>query len=287
MLIDKIINNNVIFSKDSDNKEIVIAGKGIAFKKKVGMPVDESLIEKTFHTKDYPSNKNMDKLLAEIPIEIFEVANQLIEFSKIILNYEVSDSLLLSLSDHLNTVLKRMEEGAIIFNPGVWEIKRYYHDEYLVGIKGTELIKERFDITLPEDEAGFIAVYFINATMDRNFDEVYTVLDIIQEVLKIIKYHFNRSFDEESIYYYRFITHLKYFSQRLLDSGQPNKREQDEKEDHSSDLFSILKEKYANSYKCVLKISQLLSEKYHYTTTNEEMLYLIIHIERLIYSSDV
>lgn len=281
MLIDKIINNNVIFSKDDANKEIVIAGKGIAFQKKVGMIVDEGQIEKIFHIQDYPSNKNIDKLLAEIPVKVFEVTDQLIEFSKILLDKEVSDSLLLSLSDHINTVLKRTKEGISIINPGVWEIKRYYHDEYLVGKKALELIEENFSVILPEDEAGFIAVYFINATMNSNSDEVYTVLRIIQEILTIIKYHFKRSFEEDSIYYYRFITHLKFFSQRLLSNEQPATNE------HDSDLFEIIKEKYVNSYECVLKISQLLKEKYNYIVLKDEMLYLIIHIERLIYASDV
>ncbi|MGO3728681.1 MAG: BglG family transcription antiterminator LicT [Enterococcus viikkiensis] len=281
MLIDKIINNNVIFSKDDANKEIVIAGKGIAFQKKVGMIVDEGQIEKIFHIQDYPSNKNIDKLLAEIPVKVFEVTDQLIEFSKILLDKEISDSLLLSLSDHINTVLKRTKEGISIINPGVWEIKRYYHDEYLVGKKALELIEENFSVILPEDEAGFIAVYFINATMNSNSDEVYTVLRIIQEILTIIKYHFKRSFEEDSIYYYRFITHLKFFSQRLLSNEQPATNK------HDSDLFEIIKEKYVNSYECVLKISQLLKEKYNYIVLKDEMLYLIIHIERLIYASDV
>lgn len=281
MLIDKIINNNVIFSKDDTDKEIVIAGKGIAFQKKVGMTVEEERIEKIFHIKDYPSNKNIEKLLAEIPIKVFDITNQLIDFSKILLDKEISDSLLLSLSDHINTVLKRTKEGINIINTGVWEIKRYYHDEFLVGKKGLELIEENFGVTLPDDEAGFIAVYFVNATMDNNPDEVYTVLKIIQEVLSLIKYHFKRSFEEDSIYYYRFITHLKFFSQRLLNN------EQQTTNDHDSDLFEIIKDKYVNSYECVLKIRQLLLEKYKYDVSKDEMLYLIIHIERLIYASEV
>ena len=37
----------------------------------------------------------------------------------------------------------------------------------------------------------------------------------MKEILKMVKYHFNIEFDEESINYYRFITHLKFFTQRL------------------------------------------------------------------------
>ena len=37
MEIYKILNNNVIVSKNEHDKEIIAMGKGIAFKKKVGM----------------------------------------------------------------------------------------------------------------------------------------------------------------------------------------------------------------------------------------------------------
>lgn len=280
MVIEKIINNNVVFSKDKSGKEIVVAGKGIAFQKKIGMEIETDRIEKIFHTKDYADSKNIDKLLEEIPVEIFEITNDVIEYGKVLLNKDVSDSLLLSLSDHIHTVLKRMKDGMTIINPNIWEIKRYYPDEYLVGKKALELIEEKTEISLPEDEVGFIAVYFVNATMYDKPDEIYSVMTLIQEISTIIKYHFKKDFDEESIYYYRFITHLKFFSQRLFENKQADSQNQ-------GDLFEILKDKYINSYECVTLIDKLLQDKYQYALSKDEMLYLIIHIERLIYTSDV
>ncbi|MGF7430844.1 CAT RNA binding domain-containing protein [Thermoanaerobacterium thermosaccharolyticum] len=51
MIIEKIFNNNAIVAKDSDNRELVVMGRGIGFKKSVGEKVDETLIEKTFILK--------------------------------------------------------------------------------------------------------------------------------------------------------------------------------------------------------------------------------------------
>ena len=41
MVIDRILNNNVVIIKDNNGKEVVVCGKGIAFKKKNGDEIDE------------------------------------------------------------------------------------------------------------------------------------------------------------------------------------------------------------------------------------------------------
>ena len=46
MEIYKILNNNVIVSKNEHDKEIIAMGKGIAFKKKVGEHIEDELIDK-------------------------------------------------------------------------------------------------------------------------------------------------------------------------------------------------------------------------------------------------
>ena len=45
---------------------------------------------------------------------------------------------------------------------------------------------------------------------------VSNVMSVSYTHLNIIKYTCKVSFDEDSVYYYRFITHLKFFAQRLL-----------------------------------------------------------------------
>jgi len=98
---------------------------------------------------------------------------------------------------------------------------------------------------------------------------------LIQEILNIVKYNFNIEFDLESLGYYRFITHLKFFAQRLFNNKINEK-------DEENDLFYIIKEKYNESYKCVMKIQKFILERYKYDLSKEEMLYLIIHIQKLI-----
>lgn len=46
-------------------------------------------------------------------------------------------------------------------------------------------------------------------------------------------------------------------------------------------LFSVVKERYSISYECVKRISQYLQIEYGYNISDEEKLYLTIHIERI------
>lgn len=102
-----------------------------------------------------------------------------------------------------------------------------------------------------------------------------SIIKTIQDVVNIIKYHFKVELNEEDISYYRFITHLKFFTQRLLSGKLYTEKSED-------DLFEIIKNKYKSSYLCVEKIRDYLEIKYKYEISNQEKLYLILHIERLI-----
>ena len=48
MVIYKILNNNLILSRDGQGHEVIVKGCGIAFQKKKGQQVEESRIEKIF-----------------------------------------------------------------------------------------------------------------------------------------------------------------------------------------------------------------------------------------------
>ena len=78
--------------------------------------------------------------------------------------------------------------------------------------------------------------------------------------------------------HYRFITHLKFFAKRLIGG----KTYQDEADNQ---LLAMVKNQYQNAYSCVERIGDFLSKKYQYCLSDEEKLYLTIHIERVIYKT--
>ncbi|AYK07064.1 PRD domain-containing protein [Brevibacillus sp. 7WMA2] len=274
MKIAKVINNNVISVYNDQNKELVIMGRGIAFQKRPGDKVEEDKIEKIFKLENKDISEKFKTLLYEIPMEYMEISENIINYAKMSLGKKLNESIYVSLTDHIYFAIQRNKDGLDIKNALLWEIKRLYQDEFSVGQKAIKQINQKLGITLPEDEAGFIALHIVNAELNEEMPTIVTITKVMQEILNIVKYHFNIEVDEESLHYYRFITHLKFFAQRLC------------KETHmeSSDdfLYEMVKSKYKEAYECTKKIKRYIQKEYKHELTNEEVLYLTIHIHRVV-----
>lgn len=272
MKINKIINNNVI-SVTQNNQERVVMGKGIGFQKEEGDIVEESKIDKIFDLNNQEISNRFKTLLIEVPIEIVQAVEKIIEVAKIEYHKELSDTIYVALTDHINFAIERQQEGMAIKNGLLWEIKKFYPTEYEIGMRGLDWIEEIAGAKLPEDEAGFIAIHLLNAE-HNNLADYNHVTEMVQNILSLVKYHFRLDFDEESLTYFRFVTHLKFLAQRILSKNPLNTSE--------IELYDIVKEKYKDAFKCVKKIEVFLMKKYQYEMTKDEALYLTIHIQRLI-----
>lgn len=62
MRVNKILNNNLVLSKNEDNEEIIIKGLGIGYHAKRGDKIDESLIEKIFYPKNHQNSIQMQQI---------------------------------------------------------------------------------------------------------------------------------------------------------------------------------------------------------------------------------
>lgn len=272
MIIVKVFNNNAILAKDSGKCEFVVMGRGIAFKKSPGDPVEESLIEKVFILKQQDASEKFKLLLEDVPAEYVSLCYDIIEYAKGILKTQLSDYIYVTLTDHIHNAFKLLEEGIRSSNPIIWEIRKFYPKEFEVGLKALEFIAEETDKKFPEDEAGNIALHLINAQLSGSHGKANQAIEQTQrihDILNIIKYSFNVTLDENSISYVRFITHLRFFFQRL------NHTEKSGKEDDF--LLKQVKAKYKEAYNCMLKIEKYLGK----TLSDEEKLYITIHIQRL------
>ncbi|PTI30989.1 transcription antiterminator LicT [Mammaliicoccus vitulinus] len=272
MKINKIINNNVI-SVIQNNRERVVMGKGIGFQKQEGDIVEESKIEKIFNLSNEEISERFKTLLIEVPIEVVQAVEKIIEVAKVKYHKDLSDTIYVALTDHINFAIERQQEGMAIKNGLLWEIKKFYPSEYEIGMRALDWIYEIVGVTLPVDEAAFIAIHLLNAE-HNNFADFNQVTEMVQNILSLVKYHFRLDFDEESLTYFRFVTHLKFLAQRIISEHPLDTSE--------IELYDIVKEKYKDAFKCVNKIENFLLKKYQYDMTHDEALYLTIHIQRLI-----
>lgn len=276
MRIYKILNNNVAVVMDENGQEKIVMGRGICFRKKAGEEIGEDMVDKTFCLSTADANSKFQTMIQDIPIEHIAVGEEIIAEAGKRLEKKLNDTLYISLIDHVHTAIVRFLEGVTVKNVLLWDIRRFYKEEFRVGLWALDLIQEKCKVRLPEDEAGFIALHLANGQMDQeNMHNMYEITRIIQEVANIVKYFFKIDFDEEDVYYFRFITHLKFFAQRLIER-------RNYEEDDIEELWAVIKEKYLQSYHCVERITKFIESKYNYFLSGEEQLYLTIHIERVV-----
>ncbi|WP_400243840.1 BglG family transcription antiterminator LicT [Niallia sp. JL1B1071] len=278
MKIEKVLNNNAVIAI-KDKQEVIIIGRGIAFQKHIGDKIDEHLIEKIFTLENEDILTKLKTLIADRPIEYMQLSEKIIAYAKMKLGKKLNESIYIHLTDHIYFAVERYKNHLPIKNGLIWETRQLYRDEYEIGIEALNMICDEFGIILPEDEAGFLALHIVNAELNEEMPVVQDMTKIMQEILTLVRYHFKINFNEDSLAFYRFITHLKFFAQRLVRGNHYNGSTDD-------DLYSVIEKKYPEAHTCALKVKKFIESTYTYVLTDEEMIYLTIHIERVVKSKE-
>jgi beta-glucoside operon transcriptional antiterminator len=278
MKISKVLNNNVVLVLDEYNREQVVMGRGIAFQKNAGENINEIKIEKIFSLRSHELSARLAELLEQIPIEVMTTIDRIIEVSRSRLG-KLQDSIYITLTDHCHFAIERKKKGIVIRNVLLWETRKLYPKEYQLGQEAIIIIQQRLGIKLSEDEAGFIALHLVTAQLDNDMPEVLYITRIVQDILQLVKYQLHLEYDEESLSYQRFVTHLKFFSQRMLSKNVVP--------DDDVSLHSAVKKNYRNAWRCAEKIGFHLQGNYQRSLTNEEIMFLAIHIERVRKDSNI
>lgn len=275
MKIEKIINNNIVRSINDHGQEVLIMGCGLGFKKKIGDLIDDEKIEKIYTMNDHSGYQKLEDILKNVSLEDLQITNEIVAYAQQHLKNQLNDNIYLTLCDHISFALERYRQGIVIKNALLNEIKRFYQSEYQIGLAALKIIEKHTAISLPSDEAGFIALHIVNASFDSiGILQTQEMMGVIQNVMNIVKYHFQIELDEDSIHYERFVTHLKYFVKRIFAN-------QEIEDDNDENFFLMIKTQYKNEFLCVLKVYEYLQKQYGIQLTNDEMIYLTIHIRRI------
>ena len=274
MKIIKIVNNNIVTSLDEQNREIIVMGRGLGFGRKPGMTIDDGKVEKVFRLNSAGENQKLVDIIQDIPLEHIKAADQIIEYAKSMLGEKLKETIYLSLIDHIDGAIERYENQIQFANPLLWEIKQYYPSEFKVGVQSLNILKKMLGIELPVDEAAFIALHFITAEYDTKMDVTFDIPRLIDDIIAIVESEFSIKINKESIHYERFITHLKFFAARVLQAKQMP--------DDDDFLFrNMIRDQYKEIYACAQKIRQHLGECYGVEISEEEVVYLTVHIKRV------
>jgi len=272
MQIDRILNNNVVITLGENQQETVVMGKGIGFQKKPGESINPQLIEKIFSLNN-PYSDHFKALLEQVPASCISATEEIIELAKTRLATKLHASVLISLVDHLHYALQRFAENITIPNALLWEIKKLYASEFAIGKESLQIIYRHTGVLLPEDEAGYIALHLVNAQLNDNMQNTMKITRFMQDILSLVQYHFALEYNEDSLSYQRFITHLKFFAQRIFDRKFVN--------NDDPSLPRLVREKYVASHECAEKINKYIALHHNHALTEDELMFLTIHIEQL------
>ena len=273
IIIEKVINNNIISAYEKSGAEVIVMGRGIGFKKKQGEVVPADQISKIFRIKSRTLTEQFKELLANMPLERVRISDEIISHAKDHLKLKLNQSIYVTLTDHINFAIERVSQGIEPQNALLWEIKRFYPQEFQLGIYALELIHDRLGILLPEDEAGFIALHFVNAEYGTDIRDAVKFPDQMQAIVDIVEHDLGILLDESSLHYERFVTHIKFLIQRIY------RKELLSSEDR--ELSLMMRRKYPREYECSVKVAEYIMQATGSRLSEEEIMYLSVHIRRV------
>ncbi len=274
MKVIRNINNNVAVCLDDNNHEVIAFGKGIGFKK-APYEIALSQIDRTY----YNLEPHYIALLDELPADVMDVTFEIVQKGSSYLKTEFSTVFWFSLCDHINFAVQNVKKGLVLSNPLTNEIRHFYEREMKLGEWAINHISKRLSVRLPQSEVGNIAMHFINAEQQvKQAAERDDIEHFVDDITDIIESGMNIIIDRDSFSYSRFVTHLKYLLKRSSSLHMP--------ESENAKLYESVCEEFPDLKRVGEKIKEYIAATLQVEPAKEEILYLMIHINRLCARED-
>lgn len=274
MIIKQIFNNNVILSENEKKEEIILIGRGIAFGLSRGSKVIEGRIEKKFELHDDVGQK-FKSLVQDVPYKYILISEEIIDYIKSESTKRINDSIYVTLTDHIANMVERIKMG-IVFDPTLlMNVKSLYKEEYRLGLKVTKMLREKLNLAIDDTEASFVALHIINAQLDSNMQQMYEITAVIEDIMGIVKEEFEIETEDNRLCD-RFITHCRFFAQRVLNKEYLSDRDTD-----NQSTYQVFEKTHPKQNACILRITERIKDKYGYEVSIDEKLYIMIHLIRL------
>lgn len=266
------INNNIAVCIDSAGVECIAMGKGIGYGE---MPheVDLSSVSHTYYSVDQRQLEG----IKDIPQNVLAFAAAAADRARGQLSYQLSPNLAFTLADHIAFAVKRAEQGIRVRMPLAYDVERNYPDEYRLGRQLVRRIRREFHVALNDDEAAGIAMSLVNARAEvatpAEIAAAQRDEDMLEDITEIVENHFGVSVDRESFAFSRYATHLHYLFARIHGGGSLPAE--------GLNGYQGIEEQFPEGVACVEKIAAHIGRAWAAELTDEEKLYLVIHVSRI------
>lgn len=266
----KVFNNNIILVLEDSFKKVIF-GKGIGFGKHPGEIIAHSShIEKVFTLQDPSNQGKFSELVSKVDEEVLAACEEMISMIQKELNEPLHESIHISLTDHISFTVKRLKENSEIVNPFLIETEVLFKKEYDLASKAVNILENRIGMKIPAGEIGFIALHIHSARNKGNLSNTIKYTYLANIIAEFIENTFNMKLDRDSLDYARFVVHLRFAMERLL-NNTPIKNE----------LLTTIKRKYKNSYNISKQIAKIMENNLNIKVVPDEIGYIAIHLENL------
>lgn len=268
--IKKVLNNNVI-SVEKTGISYILTGSGIGYNRKKGeLFEDTEMVEIQYMSLEGIQNKDIEKFLDKIDAEVVEAVQKILKM----INEKTGTAMDMSnhagLLDHIQFLVKRLQDGIEIRNPFLNETKLLYKDEYAIAEKGVSILGNELLIEIPEDEIGFLTYHIHSGLKIKNKTQALRDVKLISTIKKHVEGKLGVEFDQHAFDYNRFVIHIKGVIQRL----------QDEKP-LSNNLLTEIKSKYIIEYKVAFDVGLIIERQLGIKVPDSEIGYIAIHLVKL------
>ena len=267
----KRINHNAAICVDSAGRQLIALGRGVGFG---DMPKDIPMadITRTFYNID-------DRYLAfigEVDDQVLDFAAQLADLAVNNLSYELAPTLPITLADHIQFALKRAREHMQVSLPLAADVQFAHPVEYKIGEIAVAGMQKTFKVRMPRSEAVGVALSIVNAAVTPSAGTSKQTIredKLLERACGIVESVMGTTVDRDSFSYARFSTHLRYLFKRVAGNTPLDTV--------NADLYNVVAKQNPQTTLCAKAIGDAIEQAYGKPFAEEELLYLIMHINRI------
>ena len=268
-----MLNNNVVISLDEQGRERVLMGRGLGFQLKPSDTLDPAKVEKTFILDTGEDGERERRMLTDTPYAIIEAVSRAVDQAERALGHQLGRPLTIAVIDHVQFVLERLAKGIRIPVANMPELRVLHPAEFAAAKAMAESISAALDKELPAEEAVFLTMHVLNATRDEPNGTAALLFRRVQHVVMTVENGLGVSLDVDSPDYARFVLHIQFLLQRLVSRTMLRSGD--------SSFFEFAKHSYPRSFAIAQEVKAYVMAATESELTDEELLYVIVHVERL------
>lgn len=270
--IDRVINNNVI-SVLEDGHEVILTGRGLGFGQRAGGTYDPARVERRFVLDDSRSAAGFTAMIADLPYEVIALSNRIADYVQDEYGVTLSSARQLALADHIQFAIERLAKGQRLANELLWELKNTYRSQFGAALEILDMVTEATGVVLPVDEAGFITMHLVNVGLPGEARGSLGTAAAVSDIVTLVREQLGIPLATDSVAYARFLTHVKFAVQRIEEGKLLSNPD--------SALFDMVSSQDPTSFQCAQAIARYVLGRYEVVLPDEELLYLMVHVNRL------